>query len=107
MQEKRVILSDFTVQRPKLKIKQEDSLQWLLNAHIQAEKTKKSLNKEALVSFKQKLKEKLYHVACKPHQVSERGHEIEDFLYDEYEKMSIYNLHRHTAGKNLADRTMK
>jgi len=107
VQENQTILSDFTIQRPKLSIKQEDSLTWLLNAHVRAEQTKNSPGKEELSSFKEKLKEKLYHVACKSHQVSERGHDLEDFLFDEYEKMPIYSLHENPSGKSITDRTKK
>lgn len=107
MQENQIILSEFIIQRPKLKIKQENSLKWLLKAHIQAEKTKNRLVESDLISFSKQLEEKLYHVGCKPHQVSERGHEIEDFHQKDYEQMSIYTLNKDPSGKNVTDRTKK
>lgn len=88
-----MLLTDFQIIRPPFETSQEDTLNWLVEAHAQSELHDPN--------FKTALKEKLWHVGCKPDRIAKRGHILEDFLHLEWEKMKIYDT---PSGKDLSAR---
>jgi len=91
-----MLLSAFQLIRPPFETAQEKTLDWLVEAHVQAE------GKE---EFRQTIKEKLWHVGCKPDWIEKRGHVLADFLHCNWEKMDIYRLHETRSGKDLSARS--
>ena len=91
----RMLLTNFQLIRPPFETKQEDTLNWFVEAHVMAEG-----NKE----FRETIREKLWHVGCKPENIEKRGHVLSDFLHTDWEKMEVYRLHEDPAGKNLSTR---
>ncbi len=91
-----MLLTDFQLIRPKYESTQEDTLDWLVEAHVMAE------GKE---EFRPVIKEKLWHVGCKPDRIQKRGHVLSDFLHTNWDQMEIYRLHELPAGKDLSARS--
>lgn len=92
-------LTQFHSIRPSFETSQEETLEWLVEAHAQSESFS---NQDP--SFRSSLKEKLWHVGCKPDRITKRGHVLEDFLHRDWEKMKIYRLHESPTGKSLSER---
>ncbi len=90
-----MLLTDFQIIRPKYESTQEHTLDWLVEAHVMAE------GKE---EFRSTIKEKLWHVGCKPDRIQKRGHVLKDFLHTNWDQMEIYRLHEQPTGKDLSAR---
>lgn len=88
-------LTDFQSIRPPFESKQEETLDWLVEAHAMAEGDQK---------FQSTIREKLWLVGCKPEHIEKRGHILPDFKHTQWEKMEIYRLHESPEGKNLSAR---
>jgi predicted naringenin-chalcone synthase len=104
-----MIISQFHSLKPPFETLQKDTLDWLLAAHCQAEKVK-GKSEEELISFHQALKEKIWHVGCKPdlpeqRGIEKRGHVLKDFLHENWEAMEIYNLSHSPHGQSLSARS--
>lgn len=95
-----MLLKNFQSIRPPYETNQEDSLNWCVEAHAQAE----SHTSQSDASFRQTFKEKLWHVGCKPDRIAKRGHVLGDFFHYNWKEMEIYRLHETATGKNLSDR---
>jgi len=105
MLRKQAVLTDFHILRPKHETPQEQSSKWFIKAHVKAEEVLGNKSPKELKEFKKYIREKIEKVCCKPHQVSKRGHNLDDFLHDDWEKMDIFNLDKHPEGKNLSHRS--
>jgi len=91
-------LFDFQLIRPPFETDQEDGLEWIAAAHAQAEAAGGDLD------FPSRLKEKLWHVGCKPEHIAKRGHVLPDFLHRDWDQMQIYCLKEAPSGKDLSVR---
>lgn len=98
-------LSQFEIIRPIYESSQEETLNWLLQAHTQSEAYTQGKKREQLQPFMLKLKQKLDHVACKPHRIAKRGHVLRDFLHTDWEKMEVYRLEESSFGVDLTTRS--
>lgn len=90
-----MLLTDFQIIRPPYESKQEETLNWLVEAHVKAQGEE---------SFRETIREKLWHVGCKPENIEKRGHVLPDFLHTDWEKMEIYRLDEFVQGKSLTER---
>lgn len=98
-----VSLSNFYLIRPPFESKQEETFDWLVEAHTLSEKTK-GLSGESLALFREKLRERLWHVGAKSDHISKRGHILADFLHLDWDKMEVYKLKESPSGANLSVR---
>ncbi len=98
-----MLLSDFQVIRPQFEMSQEDTLSWIADAHIQSEAKQKS--PDELELFRKSIREKLWHVGCKPDRIEKRGHVLADFLHRDWKQMKIYSLDESPKGKDLSYRS--
>ncbi len=98
-------LSQFEIIRPVYESSQEETLNWLVQAHTQSEAYTQGKKAEQLQPFTLNLKQKLDHVACKPNRISKRGHVLSDFLHTEWEKMKVYRLEESSFGVDLTTRS--
>lgn len=89
-------IADFQIIRPRYETTQEESFEWFVDAHVKAEGNE---------AFRETIKEKLWHVGCKPGQIAKRGHVLADFLHRNWEEMRIYRLHERSSGLDLTERT--
>lgn len=90
-----MLLTDFQIIRPSFETRQEETLNWLVEAHTKAEGNEQ---------FRASLKEKLWHVGCKPDRIEKRGHILADFLHRDWDKMEVYRLNDSPTGENLSVR---
>ena len=98
-------LSQFEIIRPTYESSQEETLNWLIQAHTQSEAYTQGKQAEQIQPFTLNLKQKLDHVACKPNRISKRGHVLSDFLHTEWEKMKVYRLEESSFGVDLTTRS--
>jgi predicted naringenin-chalcone synthase len=98
-------LSQFEIIRPIYESSQEETLNWLIQAHTQSEAYIQGKKAEQIQPFTLNLKQKLDHVACKPNRISKRGHVLSDFLHTEWEKMKVYRLEESSFGVDLTARS--
>jgi predicted naringenin-chalcone synthase len=96
-----MILSDFHILRPPYESDQASALNWLIDAHTEAEKQK---NHPDLTSFAKELKEKMWRIGCKPDRIEKRGHILRDYLHSNWADMDIYNLEKSPSGESLSTR---
>lgn len=99
-----MFLSDFQIIRPKFETSQAETFDWFVDAHTQSESLK-GLSSEELSLFREALREKLWHVGCKPDRIEKRGHVLGDYLHRDWEKMEIYKLDEFPKGKDLSFRS--
>ncbi len=97
-----MLLTDFQILRPPYETSQEATLEWLIDAHVFAEKIK---NHPDLPSFRKTLTDKLWHIGCKPDRIAKRGHVTPDYLHKNWEEMEVYRLNQDTSGENLSVRS--
>jgi len=98
-----MLLGDFEIFRPTFETSQEEALDWLVDAHTKSESAK-GLNDEEIALFRKAIKEKLWHVGCKPDRIEKRGHVLADFLHRDWDKMEVYKLNENPKGKDLSAR---
>jgi len=99
-----MLLSDFRLIRPPYETPQAETLEWMADAHAKAE-SKKGLNEEETALFRTAIKEKIWHVGCKPDWIDKRGHILADYRHRDWDKMDIYRLNELPAGRDLSART--
>ena len=83
-----IYLSNFVSIRPPYESTQQTTLDWLILAHTEAERRENSSSMH-LNDFKASIGEKLLRVGCKPDKISTRGHVVQDYLHQDFEKMQI------------------
>lgn len=89
-------LVDFQIIRPRYETLQEETFDWFVDAHVKAE------NNE---SRREEIRQKFWHVGCKPDRIAKRGHVLSDFLHRNWEDMRIYRLDERPEGLDLGART--
>lgn len=98
-----MLLSDFQLIRPTYETSQAETLDWMVDAHARAESAK-GLSEEEATVFRQALKEKIWHVGCKPDRIEKRGHILADYRHRDWDRMDIYRLNESPSGKDLSAR---
>src|SRR5690606_32962474 len=89
-------LFKFQIIRPQYESPQEHTFEWFAAAHT------KAANDE---NFHQAIKQKLWHVGCKPDKIAKRGHVLSDYLHLNWEEMQVYRLHESPTGMDLSTRS--
>lgn len=100
----KMILTSFHSIRPPFESLQEDTLEWLIDAHLEAE-LKKGLPLNERDLFREQIKERLFRVGCKPDRIEKRGHILKDLLHRNWNQMSVYRLDETPSGKDLSVRS--
>ncbi|OFZ18502.1 MAG: hypothetical protein A2X94_00735 [Bdellovibrionales bacterium GWB1_55_8] len=98
---KKTFVANFKPIRPRYESSQEHSLEWIARAHAQANVTKESNAQEDL----EKMRRFANRFGCSPRHIFERGHELEDFLHHDWERMRLYQLLRTPSGPDSSERT--
>lgn len=97
-----MLLQQFEQIRPPFESAQEDILEWLVDAHTEAERMKGTAD---IDSFRSLLKEKLWKVGCKPDGIAKRGHILLDPKHRDWQKMVVYRLTESPNGADLSLRS--
>lgn len=87
-----IAIADFLIHRPQYESTQEHTLDWLIEAHRKSKGNRPDF------------KNNFWRVVCGPVYIAKRGHVLKDFNHLEWDKMRIYNLNDHPAGKTVEDR---
>lgn len=82
--------------RPDYETTQQETLDWLVEAHVAAENGDES--------FREEMKAKLARYGCKPGKIEKRGHVTQDYLHQNWDLMDVYRLNEHRAGVDLGVR---
>lgn len=100
-------LNGFELIRPEFEAAQEETLEWLVQAHAASHAKEKNLSNghPDVARFRKEIREKLWHVGCKPDAIQRRGHVLPDFHHCDWKTMQVYCLEESPAGSNLARRT--
>jgi predicted naringenin-chalcone synthase len=96
-----MLLTDFHILRPPHEMAQADTLHWLADAHAESERRKGNPDP----AFADQIREKLWHVGCKPDRIAKRGHILSDYLHRDWEKMEVYRLSEAGSGRDLSVRS--
>jgi len=102
-----MILSEFESIRPAFEAPQEETLEWLVQAHTASHARSKQLGEghPQVRLFREMLREKLWHVGCKPDAIQKRGHVLPDYLHRDWKAMQVYRLDETPEGAHLGRRT--
>ncbi len=95
-------IGDFTSIRPPFETRQDETLQWLVEAHVEAERLSVGLGDTE--PFRAEIAERVARVCCKADRVGSRGHVLADYLHRQWDEMEIYRLAERPQGADLADR---
>ena len=98
-----IYLKNFSILRPPHETSQEEGLEWLAQAHTQAESllTKGSFDREPFCAG---IRTALQRVGCKPEHIQKRGHILSDFLHRDWVRMELYRLAESPSGSDLGVR---
>ena len=91
-----MFITDFISIRPSYESTQQETLEWLVEAHIAAENGDEE--------FRTKIQEDLAKYGCKPGRIEKRGHVISDYLHKNWDTMEIFRLNDHPSGADLGVR---
>jgi predicted naringenin-chalcone synthase len=83
---------------------QDKTFDWLIEAHAMSEKTLHDLSEAETAQFKEQIREKFWHVGCKPDRIERRGHILADCLHLDWDKMEIFRLKVSPQGEDLSVR---
>ena len=96
-------LSGFSLRRPRYRVAQEASLDWLAQVHAAAQATVSRLGTLEQAEFAQRLRKVLDRCACGPHQIAERGHVVPDVAGDASDG-AIYDVSHDPRGSDAGER---
>ncbi len=88
-------LTDFRPQKPAHFTEQAAGLEWLADAHAEAERHLAGDSAEGVASaaaFDARIHKVMKRVACGPDRIARRGHELAEFLHRDWSEMKIYGL---------------
>ena len=89
-------LNDFRPLKPAHFTEQEPGLEWLADAHAEAERHLAGPSDAgvaaAAASFDARIHKVMKRVACGPDRIARRGHELAEFLHRDWSEMKVYAL---------------
>ena len=102
-----LVLSNFRSRQPRHRSTQLETLEWLAQAHTQAEgqlRTERghSFDRE---SFLESMRRRLRRFGCGGEQIATRGYEIDDCQHGNWSQMEVYNLSAQAQGAGMGART--
>jgi predicted naringenin-chalcone synthase len=84
-----IYLTNFNSIRPPYESTQEKTLDWLVEAHTEAERRKSVGVNLPFSPFKDSIREQLWRVGCKPDRIASRGHVARDYTHYDWDQMEI------------------
>jgi len=98
-------LTDFSIHRPKYQTDQRRTLEWIADAHAQAEAQLKSLDPAQQRDFAARMRRIIARYTCGPDHIQTRGHVIPDVGHTDWDQATLYDLRRHPHGQGVKART--
>lgn len=93
-----VVLNQFQVIRPPYQATQSDALDWLAQAHAEAEQTQQQDPLFDLASFRKRLHRLLSRYGCSPDKIGFRGYYLADFSHQKWAQMEVFNVIQQPMG---------
>ena len=100
-----LILSNFSIQRPRYQITQEAALEWLTHTHAAAEATLRSWSLAERDVFADRLRKLVQRCACGPEKIGSRGHVSADSGRFDFDNLALYDVTKHAHGRGTAARS--
>jgi predicted naringenin-chalcone synthase len=105
-------IGDFRIQRPTHSADHLASVKWLAVAHAKSEaviRAKASIISDSITSaekfdvevFQRSMERYITRFGCGPESLASRGHDLEDFLHTDWNRMRVFNLDSHPRGANM------
>lgn len=94
------LIEDFRILRPHYTASHEESVRWLSSAHAKSESVLCGPD-FAIEPFRRSLERHITRFGCGPESLGSRGHDLEDFLHLEWERMRIFNLDKDARGAGM------
>lgn len=101
-----MILKEFESIRPAFEALQNETLNWLIDAHCEAQARQSNLptDHSEIAEFRSTLSQTIKKVGCKPEFIHKRGHILSDYLHRDWDAMQVYSLNQSPSGANLETR---
>src|SRR5689334_21092891 len=105
MSDSQAVITDFVQAPLQFVSPQASTMDWIVNAHVQAEAVQRGKwSADEQQAFSQELRQRLWHVGCKPDTIAQRGHVISDFLHQNWSDMQVYRLDHSPHGQGIQQR---
>ncbi len=102
-----LVLSNFSMTRPRHEVSQLRMLEWLADAHAEAEAGLAPTTPGMRADFAARIDKLIRRCACGPAQISKRGFSIPDIGSSRWSENTIYDIARHPHGAGTAARSRR
>src|SRR4051812_8250331 len=99
------LLCRFTSARPRHVVSQARGLEWLAEAHAEAEATAKHLDDDERKAVHERMRKIIARCACAPDKIGWRGHSLGELETFDFANHSLYPLRRDPRGAGSQART--
>jgi predicted naringenin-chalcone synthase len=100
-----LLLSNFSLHRPRYQIAQSRALEWLAQIHAASQAASEGLSASERDAFAARMSKLIQRVACGPDKIGARGHVSADLGANEFEQLELYDVTRHPRGRGTAARS--
>jgi predicted naringenin-chalcone synthase len=97
------LIGDFRILRPRHVADHAASVRWLSAAHAKSEAVLRGPGFDA-GPFQRSMERHITRFGCGPESLATRGHDLEDFLHQDWARMRLFNLDRDPQGAGMSAR---
>ncbi|HKP97748.1 MAG TPA: 3-oxoacyl-[acyl-carrier-protein] synthase III C-terminal domain-containing protein [Fibrobacteria bacterium] len=97
------LIGDFRILRPRYAADHAASVRWLSSAHAKSETVARGAGFDG-EAFRRSMERYVTRFGCGPESLANRGHDLEDFLHLDWERMRLFNLDQDPRGAGMSAR---
>ena len=97
------LIGDFRILRPRYAADHAASVRWLSSAHAKSESVLRGPEFDA-EAFRRSMERHITRFGCGPESLASRGHDLEDFLHLDWDRMRLFNLEADPRGAGMTAR---
>ncbi len=97
------LIGDFRILRPRFTADHAASVRWLSAAHAKSESVLRGPGFDA-EPFARSMERHVRRFGCGPDSLASRGHDLEDFLHLDWDRMRLFNLDKDPRGADMTVR---
>ncbi|MEO6095610.1 MAG: 3-oxoacyl-[acyl-carrier-protein] synthase III C-terminal domain-containing protein [Fibrobacteria bacterium] len=97
------LIGDFHILRPRYSADHAASVRWLSSAHAKSESVMRGAGFDA-EPFRRSMERHIARFGCGPESLASRGHDLDDFLHQDWERMRLFNLDKDPRGAGMSAR---
>ncbi|MDB5050325.1 MAG: Chalcone synthase [Fibrobacteres bacterium] len=94
------LIGDFRILRPRYSADHAASVRWLSSAHAKSETVSRGSGFDG-EAFRRSMERYVARFGCGPDSLAARGHDLEDFLHLDWERMRLFNLEKDPRGAGM------